>query len=150
MSNRNPMIKSDLYGALARGYCSEKNSSKIVDPDLIEAMADEILLLCCQKKGDFMGTENKIQECKCEDKSTNYHLTVCCKGMKNEDGTLNKKELIMDRKERINRMEEHLKKQIDYIRSEYSVTLCEMLGILENAKLNIFYEQQQIGDEDVE
>lgn len=73
------MIKSDLYGALSRGYCSKKNSSKTVDPDLIEAMADEILLLYCQKKGDFMGTENKIQECKCEDKTTNYHLTVCCK-----------------------------------------------------------------------
>ena len=55
------MIKADLYGALSRGYCSEKNRSKTVDPDLIEAMADEILLLYCQKKGDFMGTENKIQ-----------------------------------------------------------------------------------------
>ena len=37
------MIKSDLYGALARGYCSEKNSSKILDPDLIEAMAKEVI-----------------------------------------------------------------------------------------------------------
>lgn len=53
----------------------------------------------------------------------------------------------MDRYERINRIEEHLKKSIDYIRSEYSVTLCEMLGLLENAKLNIFYEQQQMEDE---
>ena len=24
-----------------------------------------------------MGTENKIQECKCEDRTTKYHLTVC-------------------------------------------------------------------------
>ena len=45
------MIKSDLYGALARGYCSEKNSSKQVDPDLIEAMADELLLLYCKTQG---------------------------------------------------------------------------------------------------
>jgi hypothetical protein len=36
------MILSDLLGALARGYCSEKNSSKTVDPDLIEAMAEEV------------------------------------------------------------------------------------------------------------
>jgi hypothetical protein len=36
------MIKSDLLGALARGYCSDKNSGKIVDPDLIEAMAEEV------------------------------------------------------------------------------------------------------------
>ena len=54
----------------------------------------------------------------------------------------------MDRKERINRMEEHLKKSIDYIRSEYSVTLCEMLGLLENAKLNVFYELQQTEDDE--
>lgn len=53
----------------------------------------------------------------------------------------------MNRHERIDRMEEHLKKAIDYIRSEYNVTLCEMLGILENAKFNIFYEQQQEMDE---
>ena len=48
------MVKADLYGALARGYCSEKNSGKTVDPELIEAMADEILLLYCQKKGATM------------------------------------------------------------------------------------------------
>ena len=26
-----------------------------------------------------------IHDCKCEDKNTHYHLTVCCKGMKNEE-----------------------------------------------------------------
>ena len=45
------MIKPDLYGALSRGYCSKKNSSKTVDPDLIEAMAEEILLLYCKTQG---------------------------------------------------------------------------------------------------
>ena len=43
------MTKSDLYGALSRGYCSKKNSSKQVDPDLIEAMVEELLLLYCPK-----------------------------------------------------------------------------------------------------
>jgi hypothetical protein len=47
------MIKSDLLGALARGYCSEKNSCKTVDPDLIESMAEEVLLLYCKKQGNF-------------------------------------------------------------------------------------------------
>jgi hypothetical protein len=47
------MIKADLYGALSRGYCSEKNSSKIVDPDLIESMADEVLLLYCKNQGSL-------------------------------------------------------------------------------------------------
>ncbi len=78
MSNRNPMIKSDLYGALARGYCSEKNSSKIVDPDLIEAMADELLLLYCKTQGKLfdekhcpyerishgIGLDNEVSEIK--------------------------------------------------------------------------------------
>jgi hypothetical protein len=39
------MIKADLYGALSRGYCTEKNKHKVVDPDLIEAMANEVILL---------------------------------------------------------------------------------------------------------
>ncbi len=67
------MLKSDLYGALSRGYCSEKNKYKVVDPDLIEAMANEILLLYCQNRGNI-----SIQDCKCEDKNTDYHLKVCC------------------------------------------------------------------------
>jgi hypothetical protein len=46
------MIKSDLLGALARGYCSEKNSGKTVDPDLIEAMAEEVLALLPAIIGD--------------------------------------------------------------------------------------------------
>ena len=97
------MIKSDLYGALSRGYCSQKNSRKTVDPDLIEAMADEILLLYCQKKGDFMGTENKIQECKCEDRNTNYHLTVCEKGMRNDDSCLTIKDFQKELEQMVNR-----------------------------------------------
>jgi len=37
------MTKSEeIRGALARGYCSERNSHKVLDPDLIEDMAKEI------------------------------------------------------------------------------------------------------------
>jgi len=37
--------KSDLLGALARGYSRKKNKKKIMDPNLIEAMADEVIKL---------------------------------------------------------------------------------------------------------
>ena len=47
------MLKSDLYGALSRAYCSEKNRSKVLDTDLIESMADEILLLYTQNRGSL-------------------------------------------------------------------------------------------------
>lgn len=32
----------ELRGALARGYCSSSNENKVLDPDLIEAMAVEV------------------------------------------------------------------------------------------------------------
>lgn len=37
--------KDELLGVLARGYCSIANSGKILDPVLIEAMANELLSL---------------------------------------------------------------------------------------------------------
>lgn len=37
------MEKSELLGTLARGYCTPENSHKIVDPDLVTAMADEMI-----------------------------------------------------------------------------------------------------------
>jgi len=36
-------MKSEILGALARGYCTERNKKKVVDPDLIEDMAREVL-----------------------------------------------------------------------------------------------------------
>lgn len=36
-------METQVLQALARGYCSPKNSGKIVDPDLIAAMAKEII-----------------------------------------------------------------------------------------------------------
>jgi len=36
------MPLEEIRGALARGYCSKENEHKVLDPDLIEAMAIEI------------------------------------------------------------------------------------------------------------
>lgn len=35
-------LKEELIGALARGYCTEENKTKVVDPTLIKAMATEV------------------------------------------------------------------------------------------------------------
>ena len=37
--------RSEIQGALARGYCTKRNGSKVLDPDLIFDMATEILAL---------------------------------------------------------------------------------------------------------
>jgi hypothetical protein len=34
--------KKDLLGALARGYCHPKNSHKVLDPNLLSAIAKEV------------------------------------------------------------------------------------------------------------
>ncbi len=36
-------FEAKIYGALARGYCDDKNSHKVLDADLIFAMAKEVL-----------------------------------------------------------------------------------------------------------
>ena len=36
------MNRDDVIGALARGYCSKETEKKILDPVLIESMANEI------------------------------------------------------------------------------------------------------------
>ena len=36
------MNNEELLGALARGYCTERNKHKILDPDLIKDMAVEV------------------------------------------------------------------------------------------------------------
>jgi len=35
-------MNEQLIGAIARGWCHPKNSSKVMDPDLVFAIADEI------------------------------------------------------------------------------------------------------------
>ncbi len=38
-----PEPPKDILGALARGYCTDRNSKKVLDPDLIEDMLAEVL-----------------------------------------------------------------------------------------------------------
>lgn len=44
------MNLKDVYEALARGYCTDRNAKKVLDPDLILDMAQEIMKL--KKKRD--------------------------------------------------------------------------------------------------
>jgi len=37
-------LRKKVEQALARGYCHEKNKNKELDADLIESMADEVIL----------------------------------------------------------------------------------------------------------
>lgn len=36
------MPREEIVGALARGYCTKENENKVLDPTLIEAMANEV------------------------------------------------------------------------------------------------------------
>ena len=38
----NKELMDDIAGALARGYCTKENADKVLDPDLIKAMLDEV------------------------------------------------------------------------------------------------------------
>lgn len=44
------LSKDDIRQALARGYCSKENESKVLDPDLIEAMATEVMSVMEESK----------------------------------------------------------------------------------------------------
>lgn len=41
-------MKEQILQALARGYCHEDNSSKVLDEKLINAMAEEVLKIIDQ------------------------------------------------------------------------------------------------------
>lgn len=45
-------METQIREALARGYCSPVNERKILDPDLIEAMTQELLELFTPRKTD--------------------------------------------------------------------------------------------------
>ena len=49
--------RAEIMQALARGYCSDTNKSKVLDVDLIEAMADEVLNLEEKEYCDICGHE---------------------------------------------------------------------------------------------
>jgi hypothetical protein len=38
----NKKLKQEILGALARGYCSESNSNKVLDEALIKAQSEEL------------------------------------------------------------------------------------------------------------
>ena len=38
------MHRDKILQAVARGWCSKKNEKKVLDPDLAEAIADEIVI----------------------------------------------------------------------------------------------------------
>ena len=46
--------EQELLQALARGYRHNKNASKILDVDLIEAMADEVMKILNLKSNEFL------------------------------------------------------------------------------------------------
>jgi mannose-6-phosphate isomerase-like protein (cupin superfamily) len=50
----------EIAGAIARGYCSEKNSHKVLDPDLVEAMAVEVEKLLSNKEPNCLTGEKKV------------------------------------------------------------------------------------------
>ena len=52
----------EILGAIARGYCSKKNSSKVLDPDLCNAMCDEVEKEI--RKGVAVKDVTKMKECK--------------------------------------------------------------------------------------
>jgi hypothetical protein len=44
----NEKVMAEIRGAVARGWCSNKNREKVIDSDLAEAISQEILLLMSQ------------------------------------------------------------------------------------------------------
>ena len=47
-------FEQELFQALARGYCHDKNSHKVLDADLIQAMAEEVLLILNNVSNDAL------------------------------------------------------------------------------------------------
>ena len=44
--------KEEIIGAVARGWCSEKNANKTMDSDLAMAISEEVFKLPCVVLGD--------------------------------------------------------------------------------------------------
>lgn len=47
-----PVSKEELRGACARGYCYKVNENKILDPELLEAIVEEVWDLLSEKFND--------------------------------------------------------------------------------------------------
>ena len=53
---------SELRGIVARGYCHDKNSHKVLDGDLLEAIVEELLLVLPSQPGCGMQFKVAPQE----------------------------------------------------------------------------------------
>lgn len=53
--------RSDLLGALARGYAIDRNKNKVLDPDLVEDMADEVQKLLDPHEGTAAEQAAKVR-----------------------------------------------------------------------------------------
>lgn len=51
--------KDDIVGALARGYCHPSNEKKVFDPDLMEAINQEIVPLFKKKHKELLFWKKK-------------------------------------------------------------------------------------------
>jgi len=78
------MNNEELLGALARGYCTKRNSQKVLDPDLIQDMAKEVERLAKplepidkNKLLDMLeGYELNIERCKTNSERRRYRLEL--------------------------------------------------------------------------
>jgi hypothetical protein len=57
------MDKKDIAQALVRGYCTKRNSKKVVDTDLINDMTDEVIKLANREKPGYC--EIGMSSCRC-------------------------------------------------------------------------------------
>ncbi len=64
------MNRDDVLGAVARGWCDEKNSGKVIDPDLAESITNEVMAAYCPAlsitwedpyEGDMAGAIQQLQ-----------------------------------------------------------------------------------------
>jgi hypothetical protein len=78
-------IEQEVKGALARGYCSEHNRNKVLDPDLIEDMAAEVMKLSFASSALSQESKVKLSAC-CQEpvtiitteEGTNYFTCSKC------------------------------------------------------------------------
>lgn len=55
-------IREETLQALARGYCTKKNEKKVLDPDLINAMADQILPLISSHEKELIDIISDMED----------------------------------------------------------------------------------------
>ena len=78
-------MKKKIVQAMARGYCTDKNRRKILDPDLIDAMADEVMAVVNEQAEQIAELENRIEaltedlgDADVENKRLKQHIKKIC------------------------------------------------------------------------